>query len=114
MACIAAFNADLDSYTHVTNDVVSPVICAVCDMMPSEPHWAEWVAVQDVATACATVPNMAKLTWQGMYPEALLNSYTLGDARLDRYLLSPKTQIDSTTDQLLVCKQCWKHLQCGK
>ena len=48
------FLQDLESFTHVDSNtgVIHPVICAICDGMPTEPQWGEWVEISNFRKLC--------------------------------------------------------------
>ena len=107
------FLNDLASYTHhdnVTNQLVS-VVCSVCDMTPTKPHWASWIPVVDFRKQCLAT-QLQKHHFLEYYPEKLLNDYGANHPLLHNFLLSPVTRFTHHNNQdcVLVCNDCLSQL----
>jgi len=105
------FNDDLQSYhVKVKRTPQGPVelcgvTCAVCDGIPTEPHWAEWVEISKFAETCETA-NLHKSRVANMHKECLLNQHTAPCQQLRDCILSPASIIDCNSSSILVCKGC--------
>jgi hypothetical protein len=100
------FLDDLQSFTvsdTLTNEI-RPVICCVCDSIPTEAQWSTYVHVKEFEHLC----ERAKLRKQDAYTEyskMLQMQYTAKDERLSAFILSPETYVNRQ-DEVLVCKDC--------
>ena len=105
------FLEDLQSFTvtdKLTNEI-RPVICCVCDSMPTESQWSTYVDVQEFKRYC----ERAKLHKNDSYTEysdILRMQYTAKDKRLKDFILSPETYVNGQ-DEVLICKNCLSCLQ---
>ena len=107
-----AFVQDLQSFTFVDESTQSlqPVICCVCDSMPTSPQWSEWVPLstfKKLCKSCGLARN--KLEAEQIYPSSLLQQYKANHQLLDMFVLSPKTYVKE--DKVLVCKDCYTYLK---
>ena len=100
------FLDNLQSFTvtdKLTNEI-KPVICCVCDSMPTESQWSTYVHVHDFKRYC----ERAKLHEDYSYTEyskMLQMQYTANDERLKDFILLPETYVNDQ-DKVLVCKNC--------
>jgi uncharacterized CHY-type Zn-finger protein len=111
-SCIAkAFLSDLKSFTVTDEDTkhISPVICSVCDSMPTESKWYETVDLHEFIDLCEK-GKLRKTDALKLYSEDLLNQYTAKDERLKDFILSPKTYVNAK-DKVLVCAKCLTDLK---
>ena len=106
-----SFLEDLRSYTHKDeNDVLKPVVCCVCDGIPTRPQWSTWVSVERLRKLCVT-SKMQKTQLSGIYPEELINQYTAPHEDLKAFVLSPASQVNREMDSILICEDCLSALQ---
>ncbi len=111
-AIAKAFVSDLESYTYHSPDSnrLCPVICSVCDSIPREPHWTEWVDI-DVFSKYCSDSQLHKKHLPEEYNSGLVACYNASDTRLEDYCLSPKSRIDKGNNAIMCCKNCLKHLR---
>ena len=111
------FLSDLESFTHVDSStgIIHPVVCSVCDGIPTEPHWGQWVQISQFAELCKGCKLEHKHLQpsepgsEHIYPSALLEQHKVDHPALHRFVLSPKT-LTNEADEVLVCKECLEHL----
>ena len=114
-----AFMKGLESYTifDKTSNMFCPVVCCVCDSIPTKPHWSCFVDVRTAADLFEK-SNMHSSLLETIYPKELLNQYSLKcnnsrnknmRKRLGQYILSPASYINEF-DEILMCKQCYSDL----
>jgi hypothetical protein len=111
------FLHDLESFTYVDSvtGVIHPVICAICDGMPTEPQWGDWVQLSYFRKLC----KGCKLEWKHLqpvkqgdepiYPPDLLEQHRIDHPDLHDFILSPKTIINNE-EEVFTCKACLKHM----
>ena len=108
---IRAFLKDEESYT-VFDDSSGrflPVICCVCDSIPTKPDWSTTIHViklKKLLEQCKL--NQSELT--NYYPPKLLDQYTARHDSLKRFVLSPETYVN-IHDEALICKDCLAQLR---
>ena len=101
-----AFLTDLESFTvrdDVTNEF-KPIICSVCDSMPTKAQWSTFVDIAEFKKLCSK-GNLRKTDSPKTYPMELRNQYSAKDVRLEEFILSPETVVNSR-NEVLVCKKC--------
>ena len=105
------FLADLESFSfvHEGENVLKPILCAVCDGMPTHPDWFVWVPVSELKKKLSKT-KMQKKHFSDVCSETLLNQHTAGHAELDEFLLSPKTTVNNS-EEVMICKNCNAHLE---
>ena len=106
-----AFLLDLESFT-VTDEItkqIKPVICSICDSIPTESQWSILVDLKEFIKLCESC-KIRKTDSPMAYGEELRNQYTANDDRLKDFILSPETYVTSR-DEVLVCKQCLSELR---
>jgi hypothetical protein len=106
-----AFLSDLESFsvTDVLTKELLPVICGVCDSMPTESDWSSFVCIYDFIKLCGK-GKLRKSDSVELYSEELQNQYTAKDVRLKDFILSPKTYVNAQ-QEVLICKQCLSDLK---
>ena len=106
-----AFLLDLQSFTVTdeTTKEIKPVICSVCDSIPTESQWSTFVDLDEFVRLC-TRSKMLKDDSVKAYGTALRNQYTAKEPKLAEFILSPETHVTSN-DEVLVCKQCLSELR---
>ena len=105
-----AFLLDLESLT-VTDErtkQIKPVICSICDSIPSKCQWNTLVEIEEFIKLCSTC-KLSKSDALKAYREELRNQYTAKDDGLKDFILSPETYVNSQ-NEVLVCKQCLSEL----
>jgi len=106
-----SFLADLESFTF--QDAITkqfkPIICSVCDSMPSEAQWSTLVDLDEFIKLCKNC-NLRKEDSLKVYGEDLKKQYTAQDDRLKDFILSPATYVNPR-DEVLLCKRCLSDLQ---
>jgi hypothetical protein len=106
-----SFLEDSQSFTITdkrTNEI-NPIICCVCDSIPTEAQWHTFVFIDDFIRLC-TKGKLCKTDSLELYSQSLKDQYTAKDVRLKDFILSPQTYVTSL-DEVLVCKQCLLNLQ---
>lgn len=101
-----SFLLDLQSFTFqdgVTKQI-RPIICSVCDAMPSESQWSTLVDLHEFIKLCKNC-KLEKTNSLKVYGNDLINQYTAKDINLKEFILSPETYV-SPENEVLVCKQC--------
>ena len=106
-----AFVKDLESFTVLDEETGTfhPVICCVCDGIPSRPDWSAWIQVSYLAKLsklCGLARNLLK----DIYPQELLDQYTAKHNALKDFVLSPKTLFNGQ-EEALVCRDCLRELE---
>jgi hypothetical protein len=86
-----------------------PVICCVCDGIPSDSYWHEMITVNHLSQLCNT-GMLHKCHVSEFYPTALVEQYTAPHELLTDYVLSPETYIDNN-QQVCICKACLHDLE---
>ena len=105
------FLDDLQSFTitdKLTNEI-RPVICCVCDSIPTESQWSTYVDVKEFKRLCERA-KLCKTDCYAKYPRMLRMQYTAKDERLKDFILSPETYVNGE-DDVLICKNCLSCLQ---
>ena len=100
------FLDDLQSFTVIdksTNEI-RPVICCVCDSIPTESQWSTYVSVKEFRRLCERA-KLRKTDSFTEYSQKLRMQYTARDERLKDFILSPETYVNGQ-DEVLVCKNC--------
>jgi len=106
-----AFLLDLESYT-VTDErtrQIKPVICSICDSIPTKSQWSTFVDLDEFIKLCQKC-KIRKSDSLKTYGEAIRNQYMAKDDRLKDFILSPETYVNSK-DEVLVCKRCLSELR---
>ncbi len=101
-----AFLSDLESFT-VTDEVtkqIKPVICCVCDSIPTRAQWSTSVDIKEFKKLCEN-GKLRKTDSPKIYGNEIRNQYTAKDNRLKDFILSPETHVNSR-DEVLLCKKC--------
>ncbi len=111
-AIAEAFANDLQSYTHSQSspNTLSPVVCSICDGIPTCPNWAEWVDIMEFKKLC-DISKLHKRHLPDVYNSSLISSYTAEHPLLTEYVLSPMTQVNLEMNTVLCCKKCLSHLE---
>ena len=89
-----AFLLDLESFT-ITDEVtkqIKPVICCVCDSIPTKAQWSTVVDIHKFITLCDRA-KLRKSDSSKIYGDQLRNQYTAKDNRLKDFILSPETYV---------------------
>jgi hypothetical protein len=105
------FLLDLESFT-ITDEVtkqIKPVICCVCNAIPTKAQWSTVVDIHKFITLCDRA-KLRKSNSSKICGDQLRNQYTAKDNRLKDFILSPETYVN-TVDKVLVCKECLSELQ---
>jgi hypothetical protein len=105
-----SFVKDLESfsiYDEETNEF-RPVICCVCDSVPSGPDWWCLVDVKEAAKLFKRC-NLDRSILTGIYPEGLLQQYRAPHTDLESFVLSPATYVN-LFGEVLMCTQCYSEL----
>jgi hypothetical protein len=109
-----SFLLDLKSFTfvHAVTKEIKPIICSVCDSMPSESQWSTLVGLHEFKKLCkeCKLGKEHALKSYGNAREGLQNQYTAKDERLQDYILSPETYVNPQ-NEVLVCKNCLYELR---
>jgi hypothetical protein len=107
---VRAFLADEESFTifDEASGVFRPVICCVCDSIPTKPQWSTTIHVKKLKSLLRKC-KMEQSELAGYYPPSLLRQYTAAHEQLHPFVLSPVTHIN-TEDQVLICKDCLAEL----
>jgi uncharacterized CHY-type Zn-finger protein len=110
-SAVRAFVEDLESFTvhdKKTNTLL-PVICCVCDSIPSSPNWFCYVKVE-LAKRLFEKSNMeASKLEEFEYPPDLLKQYAIDNQELKPFVLSPASHINEK-NEILMCNQCHSEL----
>ena len=109
-----AFMKDMESFTVYDNNsnTFRPVVCCVCDSIPTKPNWNCFVGIS-IAADLFLKSNMMSSLLEGVYPEILLQQYVINNVTLSRFILSPASYINEV-DEILMCKQCHADLLATK
>ena len=106
------FVKDLESFTFVDECTQSfqPIVCCVCEGLPTSPQWSEWVPLSTFRKLCRSC-GLARdnLEKEQVYPDGLLQDYRADHQDLNVFVLSPKTYVKD--NEVLVCKDCSSHLK---
>jgi len=108
-----AFLADMESYTYIdeSTQVIHPIVCCICDGMPTCPQWSKWITISMLKQFCKTCQFLrSKLAEEKIYCSALLDQYKVNHKHLAEYILSPKTLINNK-GEVLICKECHQFLE---
>jgi hypothetical protein len=106
-----AFMLDLKTFT-VTDEVskeIKPVICSICDSIPTKAQWSTFVHIDQFIELCDR-GNLRKQDSVKSYTIELRNQYTAKHPKLKQFILSPETYVNSD-EQVLLCKQCLSELR---
>jgi hypothetical protein len=90
--------------TDYATKQIRPVICCVCDSIPTESQWYSYVGLDEFIKLC-NHNKLKKTDAPKIYPKALKDQYTSSNERLKEFILSPETYVNSE-DEVLVCKNC--------
>ena len=128
---VDGFVGDLSSYTHSSSSVpvdgtvglqLHPVVCCVCDGIPSGPNWSTWVSIPRLAKLCKS-NNLFKSRVASFYPEGVVEGYTAKYSSepdempvnaLRPFILSPASQCNAQEEAILICKGCKDHMEVGE
>ena len=105
-----AFLSDLESYTvnDAATKTIKPVICSVCDSMPTKAQWSTFVKIDEFIKLSKKC-NLTKTDSPTTYGEEIRKQYTADDERLKDFILSPETYV--TDDKVLICHGCLNELR---
>ena len=106
-----AFISDLQSFTikdKRTNEI-KPIICSVCDSMPTEAQWSTFVKL-DKFKSLLTKCNITKDDSLKKYRNEIRLQYTAKHRDLKDFILSPETYVNEE-NEVLVCKKCLFELE---
>ena len=110
-ALIKEFVKDLESFTvfDKNTNTFRPVICCVCDSIPSGPDWSCFVPVKDAKILFHHSKMEVEHLKELEYPETLLKQYSFPHPLLKDFVLSPASYLNEK-EELLMCKQCHSEL----
>jgi hypothetical protein len=110
-----AFVRDLESFTvyDKATKCFRPVICCVCDSIPTEPNWSCYVPIPDAVLLFRNCKMEASHVEQQYRSEILLRQYSVDQEELKDFILSPVTYINDRKE-ILMCKRCHSALVGGK
>jgi uncharacterized CHY-type Zn-finger protein len=106
-----AFVKDLESYTVVDerSNTIKPVICCVCDSIPTTPNWSCMVKVSKAAKLFSRC-NMESSKQSKLYPQRLLDQYSISmEPLLAPYVLSPHSYVNEKK-KVMMCHGCHDEL----
>jgi len=112
LGMVNAFMEDLESHTLVNENGESvPVVCSVCDGMPTCPQWHTFVDVKVFSKWCKHA-NLKKKTVKEkkMCPEELVDECSVDIVGLESCILSPRTFVNDQ-NEILVCKTCAESME---
>jgi hypothetical protein len=98
-----AFIYNMQSFTiedKRTNEI-KPIICSVCDSMPTEAQWSTFVDLDKLKSLLLKC-KIGKKDSLKYYKEEIKWQYTAKNDDLKNFILSPETYVN----EVLVCKQC--------
>jgi hypothetical protein len=106
-----AFVSDLSSFTVTDEESghILPVICCICDSIPTKAQWNTYVNIEEFIKLCHR-GRLRKDNSVKSYSQELQNQYTAKDIRLKEFVLSPETYV-SPRDEVLLCKECLSELR---
>jgi hypothetical protein len=105
------FLYDMQSFTiedKRTNEI-KPIICSVCDSMPTEAQWSTFVELDKFKTLLLKC-KIGKEHSLKSYKEEIKSQYTAKHDDLTTFILSPETYVNEA-NEVLVCKQCLFELE---
>ncbi len=111
---VKSFVLDLKSFT-VTDEVskqIKPVICSICDSIPTKAQWSTFVHINEFINLCH-YGKLRKDDSPKVYTAELRNQYTARDLRLKDFVLSPETYVNSR-HEVLLCKECLSELRSNR
>lgn len=103
---------DLRSFSHESLDdhgcrTLNPCFCSICDSIPREENWWEWVDIGELSNLLKKIPFSSKQDLAKYYSKNLLDCYTVpGIAELEPYVLSSESQVNRHSNKIIVCKHC--------
>jgi uncharacterized CHY-type Zn-finger protein len=106
-----AFIYDMQSFTiedERTNEI-KPIICSVCDSMPTEAQWSTFVDLEKFKLLLLKC-KIGKKDSLKYYKEEIKSQYTAKHDELKDFILSPETYVNEE-NEVLVCKQCLLELE---
>ena len=106
-----AFMLDLKSFT-VTDELtkeIKPVICSICDSIPTKAQWSTFVSMNEFIQLCDH-GKLRKEDSVKSYKVELRNQYTAKDPRLIEFILSPGTYVNKD-NEVLLSKECLSELR---
>jgi hypothetical protein len=106
-----AFISDMESFTiqdKTTNEII-PIICSVCDSMPTEAQWSTFVHI-DKFKYLLEKGKIGRNHSLKYYKKELVSQYTAKHPALKDFILSPETYVNEN-NEVLVCKQCLLELE---
>ena len=110
-AITKAFVEDLESFTvfDKTTNSFLPVICCVCDSIPSEPNWSRYVPIRNAVQLFRKCKMEASRVEQLYNSELLIKQYSVDHEKLKEFVLSPASYINNH-NEILMCKRCHSEL----
>ena len=102
-----SFVKDLESFSYLDerSNTFKPIVCCVCDAIPSESNWSCMVAVSKAAKFFSKC-NMEIAKQSRLYPKQLLEQYSIStEPRLSPFVLSPNSFI-SVNNEVMMCHSC--------
>jgi hypothetical protein len=105
------FLSDLKTFTitDVVSKEIKPVICCVCDSIPTKAEWYSFVGLTDFVKLCRG-SRLRKSDCLTSYCIELQNEYTAKESCLKEFILSPETYVNSKKE-VLVCNECLSDLK---
>jgi hypothetical protein len=105
------FALDLKSFTVIDEEskLIQPVICSICDSIPTKAQWSTSVHIDDFIELCHS-GKLDKDESPKSYSQELRNQYTAKDTRLKDLILLPQTYA-SPSNEVLLCKKCLSELR---
>ncbi len=106
-----AFISDMKSFTieDKTTNEIKPIICSVCDSMPTEARWSTFVCL-DKFKSLLTKCKIRKEDSLTSYHYEIKSQYTANHRDLKDFILSPETYVNDD-NEVMVCKQCLSELE---
>jgi len=110
-----AFISDMQSFTieDKTTNEIKPIICSVCDSMPTEAQWSTFVKIDKfkrLLKKCKIRKDDSLEEYKKEYKTELRLQYTAKHRELKDFILSPETYVNED-NEVLVCKQCLLELE---
>ena len=102
------FVDDLASFTYydASTDTFHPMICCVCDALPSGPKCCRFVPITK-AVCMFRQYQMESLRLTAIYPDVLLQQYCVTRCNeLKPFVLSPATYINENKE-IIICNKCF-------
>ena len=110
---ISDMNSDLKSFVYETKirgqcgTMFKPVVCAICDGIPKEANWWQWMSTAELHNHCKHIPGMKKKTLKKFYPAPLLDCYSSRENHaLEELVISPETVFSDIGDAVIICNSC--------